>query len=81
MKDDGMFSDLTSEELRLLFAVLGHGADAGRYDYGMAFEIGQVQADVHRALAEVTHAEFAARRARAEARAGDPELQDEAEPW
>jgi hypothetical protein len=37
-----MFSDLTHEELNALYATLGSGAEAGRYHYGMASEIGQV---------------------------------------
>jgi hypothetical protein len=67
-----MFSDLTHEELNVLYATLGSGADeAGRRDYHMASEIGQAREDVHRAIADVTRAEFAERTARAEA---EPEL-------
>jgi hypothetical protein len=76
MKDSEMFSGLTSQELQLLFAKLGHGASAGRYHYAMASEIGQVQADVHQALIDVTRATFAEPIARAEAGARDPELQE-----
>ena len=78
-RDPEMFSGLTTQELQLLFAKLGSAADKGRHNYDMLSEIWAVQVDVHQALTDVTHTEFAERIARAEARARDPELQDEAE--
>jgi hypothetical protein len=73
----GMFSDLTTSELQMLFAKLGSGAEVT--NYGVYSEIEDVQLDVHQALADKVHAQFDERIARAEAQAGDPEAQAEAE--
>jgi len=44
MNEREMFSGLTREELQALFATLGSGGEsAGRYHYGLASEIWQVQ--------------------------------------
>lgn len=64
-----MCSELTHQELNQLFARLGSGMEAGRGSYGVYSEIEQVREDVHRAIADVTHAEFAGATARAEAEA------------
>jgi hypothetical protein len=70
MKDSEMFSGLTSQELQLLFAKLGHGAFAGRCHHAMASEIGRVQADVHQALVDAARATFTRRIARHQRRPG-----------
>ena len=64
-EDPTMFSDLTTSELQLLFAVLGGVAEVG--NYGVHSEITDVQLDVHQALHNKVHAERAEWRARAEA--------------
>jgi hypothetical protein len=78
-KGPEMFRDLTVGELQMLFAVLGERAFAGRRRYVIWSEIGEVQEDVNRALADAVHAESARRWARYDARPRDPELEDEAE--
>jgi hypothetical protein len=76
----GMFSDLTKQELQILFTELDDPDD--RRPYLIYAEIAEVRKDVKQALADVVHAEFAPMRARAEAEgagrraraeAGDPE--------
>ena len=75
---NGMFSELTHEELNELFARLGSGAEAGRGNYGVMSEIEDARADVHRAICDMTRAEFAGRHAQAEAEAAARRTQAEA---